>query len=174
MLFWVKYLKGLLQSFHDDTSPNEIAGAFVLGAWIGLIPKTNLTTLIIWIITWVFRVNLGIALATIAVFSLLGHFTDPIVEKWGYFALTGIPALQGFWTALYNAPLLPYLSFNNTLVMGNLIFGLILAVPLFLGMRAFVGVYRTRYREKISKWKVMQALQTTKFYDAYERWIKRP
>ena len=174
MLFWLKYVKGLLQTFHDDTSPNEIAGAFVLGAWIGLIPKTNLTTLLIFSITWVFRVNLGIALATIVVFSMIGHFTDPFIEKIGYVLLTGVPGLQGLWTALYNMPIVPYLSFNNTLVMGNLVFGLILAVPLFLLMRRFVGLYRTKYREHILKWKVIQALQATKFYDAYERWIQRP
>jgi uncharacterized protein (TIGR03546 family) len=118
-------------------------------------------------------VNLGVALAAIVVFSMLGHFTDAFVEKLGYFILTGIPALQGVWTTLYNTPILPYLSFNNTLVMGNLIFGLIMAVPLFFAMRAFVGVYRTRYREKVSKWRVVQVLQATKLYDTYERWIKR-
>jgi uncharacterized protein (TIGR03546 family) len=174
VLFWVNYLKGLLKTFNADTSPNEVASAFVLGATIGLIPKGNLATLLLLLITWIFRVNLGVALATIAVFAIIGHFTDPLAEKLGYGLLAETPSLQGLWTTLYNTPIIPYTGFNNTLVMGNLILALLLAVPLFLGMRAFIGVYRTRYRERVKNSRLMKALEATKFYEAYKRWIDRP
>jgi uncharacterized protein (TIGR03546 family) len=173
MFFWVNYLKGLLKTFNEDTSPNEVAAAFVLGATIGLIPKGNLATLLLLLITWIFRVNLGMALATLFIFAIIGHFTDPLAEKLGYWILAEAPALQGFWTTLYNTPIVPYTGFNNTLVMGNLLFALLLAIPLFLAMRSFVVIYHVRYREHVKNSRFMKALEATKFYGIYKRWLDR-
>src|ERR1051326_2904511 len=100
MLFWLKYLKGLLQTLNEDVSPNEIAAGVVLGAMIGLIPKANLLALALWIIIWIFRVNVGMAGAAIVIFAILGHFVDPLAEKLGFWLLTDIPSLKGLWTAL--------------------------------------------------------------------------
>jgi uncharacterized protein (TIGR03546 family) len=174
MFFWVKYVKGLLNTFNADTSPNEVAAAFVLGATIGLIPKGNLATVLLLLITWVFRVNLGMAFATIFLFAIIGHFTDPLAERIGYWILAQVPALQGFWTTLYNTPIVPYSGFNNTLVMGNLLFALLLALSLFFAMRSLVVIYHSRYRERVKNSRAMKALEATKFYEAYKRWLDQP
>ncbi|MFA5974768.1 MAG: TIGR03546 family protein [Elusimicrobiota bacterium] len=174
MLFWIKYLKGLLQTLNDDVSPNEIAAGVVFGVMIGLIPKGNLLALSLSILIMIFRVNAGMAGAAIVVFSILGHLTDPFCEKFGFWLLSGVPLFKGFWTFLYNTPIIPFTSFNNTLVMGNFAVGLLLALPVFFGMRAFVVTYRTRYRERVMQWKIMKFLKIHEFFDLYHRWVQRP
>jgi uncharacterized protein (TIGR03546 family) len=168
MLFWLKWVKGLVQAFQTDTSPNEVAGAFVLGATIGLIPKSNLTTLIMFLVTYVIRVNLGVAGLAIAVFSLLGIALDPFTEKIGFWVLSDASALRGLWTAFYNTPILPYFAFNNTLVMGNLAFGLLIAVPLFFGFRRFLLYYRANYKDRVANSKMMKFFQATDMYQKYK------
>src|SRR5687767_1001250 len=120
-MFWLNWVRGFLQALNADTSPNEVARAFVLGATIGLLPKSNLSAFVIFLITWVIRVNLGVVFFAIFLFAIVGHLTDPLAEKLGYGLLAGVPFLQGLWTTFYNLPVLPYFSFNNTLVMGNLV-----------------------------------------------------
>src|SRR4051812_45201107 len=99
MFFWLKFVQSLLQTLNEDTSPNDVAAGFVLGAIFGLVPKTNLIGLLLWLIFWTFRINKGMAGVALLVFAILGHLTDPLAEKLGYWVLTGIPALKGLWTA---------------------------------------------------------------------------
>ncbi len=172
-MFWLKYIKGLIQAFHGDISPNQLAAGFAMGMMIGLIPKVSLLGAALWLVVLFFRVQIGMATAAVLLFAMVSVITDPAAEKIGFFALTGIPALQGVWTALYNTPMIPFTAFNNTLVMGNFLLGLALFVPVFFAFRRFVTTYRTRYREKVMQWKVMQALRASAFYDLYDRWINR-
>jgi uncharacterized protein (TIGR03546 family) len=172
-MFWLTYVQKLFKALNENVSPNEIAGGVVLGSIIGLIPKTNLLALFIWILILLLQVNIAMATFAIVVFAIVGHITDPLFEKLGYLVLTGIPGLEGFWTWLYNLPIVPFTSFNNTLVMGNLIAGILLAPFVFLGMRRFVVAYRTRYREKIMKWKIVQVITASKLWDLYMRWVNR-
>lgn len=176
MLFWVNWIKGLIHAFNADTSPNQTAGAFCLGATIGLIPKGNLSALIMFLITWIFRVNLGVAALAIGVFSLVGYATDPFTEKLGFYLLSGIPALQGLWTTLYNLPVVPYFAFNNTLVMGNLATGILLSIPLFFLSRRLIVIYHTRYRQKVMDSRFMQLVKASDLYQKYSakyhKWVQ--
>jgi uncharacterized protein (TIGR03546 family) len=172
-MFWLKYVQGLFKTLNENTSPNEIAAGVAIGAIIGLIPKGNLLALALWIVVLLFQVNISMATASIVIFAILGHLTDGLTERLGFLLLTGVPFLKGLWTALYNLPVVPFSSFNNTLVMGNFVFGLLLVTPVFFGMRRFVVTYRTRYRERVMRWKVMQAFQASGVYDFYQRWMRR-
>ena len=172
MFFWLKYVKSLLETLNAETSPEDIAGGFVLGAVFGLIPKANFIGLLFWFIFWIFRINKGMAGAALLIFAVIGHFTDPAVEPLGYAILTA-PALQSLWTALYNIPFATYTGFNQTLVMGNLAFGLLLAAPLFFAVRHFVPIYQVRYRERVLRSKVVQALNITEWINVLERWRQR-
>jgi len=169
-MFWLKYIQSLFKTLNQDVSPNEIAAGVMLGAMMGLLPKFNLLSLFIWVCILMFRVNFGMATASIVIFAIVGSITDPLAERMGFYLLTGVPALQGLWVTLYNTPIIPFSSFNNTLVMGNLALGLIIAIPVFFGARRFVVDYRTHLKAKIMQWRVMQALQASKIYDLYNRW----
>jgi uncharacterized protein (TIGR03546 family) len=177
MLFWVNWIKGLIHALNADTSPDETAGAFVLGATIGLMPKGNLSALVLFLITWVIRVNVGVAMLAIGVFTLLGYALDPFTEKLGYWLLAGVPPLQGLWTFLYNLPIVPFFAFNNTLVMGNLAAGAILGVPLFFLARRAIVAYHQRYRQRIIDSRFMKLVKASDFYQKYDglynKWVKK-
>src|SRR5438552_4247821 len=99
-MFWLKYIQGLIKTLNENTSPREIAGGVVLGSILGLLPKTNLLGLFIWVLIMMLQVNIGMATAAIILFAIVGHLTDPFTEKLGYWVLTGFPGLEGLWTAL--------------------------------------------------------------------------
>jgi uncharacterized protein (TIGR03546 family) len=172
-MFWLKYLHSLFKTLNQDVSPNEIAAGIMLGAIIGLVPKFNLLALALWVIVLMFRINFGMATASVVLFAILGSITDPLAEKLGFWLLTDVPALKGFWTTLYNTPLVPFTAFNNTLVIGNFSFGLILALPIFFAARRGVVAYRVYGRDRIMKWRIMQTLQASKLFDLYSRWMNR-
>jgi len=172
-MFWLKYLKGLFSTLNADTSPNEIAAGVMLGAFLGLMPKFNLCAFVLWVIVFMFRVNFGMATASVLLFSILGSITDPWAEKIGFTLLTGVPALHGLWTTLYNTPIIPFSAFNNTLVMGNLALAMLLAIPVFLAARRFVVAYRLHLRDRIMQWRIMQAFKASAIFDLYQRWMSR-
>src|SRR4051812_795596 len=121
-MFWLKYLHSLLSTLNEDVSPNEIAAGICLGAAAGLIPKGNLILVAIAVAIWIFKVNKGMAGAALVIFAIFGHLTDPLTEKLGFLFLSKFTFLKGLWTLLYNLPIVPFTAFNNTLVMGNLVF----------------------------------------------------
>lgn len=172
-MFWFKYVQGLLRTLNADVSPNEIAAGVVMGAAIGLMPKTNLLVLVLWCLVLIFRVNFGMATASIIIFALLGHLTDPLAERMGFWALTDVSALHNVWVFLYNRPFIPFTAFNNTLVLGNLILALLIAPFLFLAARHGVVVYRERYRAIVLDWKIMKVFNAGSYLDFWNRWRNR-
>jgi uncharacterized protein (TIGR03546 family) len=68
------------------------------------------------------------------------------------------PFLQDPFTTAYNLPLLPLSLFNNTIVMGGLIAGLLFWVPVFFLFRQLVILYRRRLRDKIAGSRLVKAL----------------
>lgn len=172
-MFWIKFLHGLLKTLNADTSPEEISTGIVLGTTIGLIPKGNLTALALAIIVWTFRVNVGMAGAAILLASFVSLFTDPFTERLGYWLLSDVKPLQGLWPALYNTPIVPFTAFNQTLLMGNLAFSLLIAIPLFFVARRGVLYYRANYRDRVAHSKVLKLFTVTHYLDLVERWKDR-
>jgi uncharacterized protein (TIGR03546 family) len=77
--------------------------------------------------------------------------------------------LAPLWTALYNAPLVPFTRFNNTVVLGSLVIALALFLPVLFGTRGLVVFYRARYKAKVDqlgfmKW-INRLTQATKIVD---------
>jgi hypothetical protein len=66
-------------------------------------------------------------------------------------------------------PVAPLTRFNNTVVMGSFLSGLLLFVPAFYGMKKLVVAYRSGLEERIKKWKVVQAITGSKLWQWYER-----
>lgn len=173
MIFLAKFFVKVLKVLNSEVSPNEIAAGFAFGALVGLIPVKGLLPTVLLLISFIININLAmVALATL-VFKLLSFILDPLANQIGYVLLTKIPALKPFWTHLYNLPIVPYTRFNNTIVLGSLVIGLILLVPLFFVGKSGVVAYRTKFRERFLKLRLVQFLQSTtlyRYYESYEKW----
>jgi uncharacterized protein (TIGR03546 family) len=119
-----------------------------------------------------FRVNIGAAMLSWGVFKILAYALDPLFHQIGLFLLTGVAFLQGLWTTLYNAPLVPYTRFNNSIVMGSLVFSLLVFYPVYWGGRFIVVKYRETLMERFNRLRIVQVFRASDLYKWYSRYSK--
>lgn len=167
----LRFAKDLVAALHGGSDPRHLAAGFALGAALGLIPKGNLFALVFFLLFFLLRLNKGTALMSAAVFTPIGYLIDGAAHKTGL-ALLKAPALSGLWTALYDLPVIPLTRFNNTVVLGNLVFGLVLAVPLYLVFLRFVAWYAANLAAKVERLKIVQALKGLNIYRIYSEWTQ--
>ncbi len=158
-MFFLKLLKQIIVIFQTDISPNQVAWGFALGAILGLVPNMFMK-LVLFIVIMMFRVNVSAAFLAWAVYEILSFALDPLFDVIGFYILN-IGSLNGFYTWLYNLPVVPFTKFNNTVVMGSLIVGIILIIPNMLIAKKLLVYYRTHLREKVSQWKIVKILSAT-------------
>ena len=103
---------------------------------------------------------------------ILAFALDPLFHRFGLFLLTGVGALQGLWTALYNAPLVPYTNFSNSVLMGSLVFSLLAFYPVYWGGRVMVVKYRETVMERLNRLKIVHAFRASSLYKWYSRYSK--
>ncbi|AKL97519.1 TIGR03546 family protein [Endomicrobium proavitum] len=155
-MFIVKILKDIFKVLQTDVSPNQVAFGAALGIFLGFVPGV-LWKCIFFFLIMILRVNIGAAFVSWTVFGLVGLLLDPIADKIGYFILN-LGFLFNLFTSLYNADIVPFTKFNNTVVMGNLALGVILFYPAYFFSKKFILYYRSHWREKIAKWRIVKLL----------------
>jgi uncharacterized protein (TIGR03546 family) len=168
-MFLLQIIKNFIQILRSGQTPRQIAGGFALGSMVGLMPFLTLQGLLLWLVILVLDVNLTAALLSATLFTLIAYLFDPLFHALGYFLLADISALQGLWTGLYNAPIAPLTRFNNTVVLGSLLGGLVLFLPVYIGMKRFVLAYRTHLHTRIEKWKIYQVISKSTLVRWYDR-----
>jgi len=166
-MIWIKFLSKLIKVLNKGASPRQISGALAMGAIIGLTPSFLIGICVFFLVLLV-NVNISMAILSMAVFKLLAYAADPLAHELGYFLLVKAEPLKPLWTALYNAPFVPFTKFNNTVVMGSFAIGLLLFLPLFFLGAKFVTVYRSHLMQKVQNYKLVRILKTSKIYKFYE------
>lgn len=111
-------------------SPRQVAAGFVLGMLIGLIPKGNLTALLLSTLLLMLNVNLAAGIIAAVLFSCIGPAIDPFAHRLGW-SLLGKASLNSFWTWLFHIPGMAWTRLNNTVVLGNLLIGAWAAWPVY-------------------------------------------
>jgi uncharacterized protein (TIGR03546 family) len=101
-----------------------------------------------------------------ALFVPLGFMLDPLFHAIGL-GLLEAPSLRGLWTTMFNAPLVPYTNFNNTIVLGSVVGWLALAVPIFFAARWGVARYRATIGQRVQQSKFYKAVTASKAYNFY-------
>lgn len=163
----LKLLGKFIKVLRSAASPRQIAWGFALGSVMGLTPLRSAHNLVVLLLIIILNVNISAVLLALIFYSLIAWLFDPLFHTIGYQVLVNIPALQPLWTALYNAPLAPFTRFNNTVVMGSLLFSLVLFIPNYLFFKWFVRRYRESWNEKIKKWKISRAMMSSKVVKLY-------
>jgi uncharacterized protein (TIGR03546 family) len=64
-------------------------------------------------------------------------------------------------------PIVPLTNFNNTVVLGSLVFALLFFVPLFLLTRWAVTRYRATIGERVRQSRWYRAVTASKLYNVY-------
>jgi len=168
----IQQIIGLIRIIHSETDPRQISLGFALGMIPGLTPLTSLHNLLVLLAILFFRVNIGAAMLSWGVFKILAYALDPLFHRIGLFLLTGVAFLQGLWTTLYNAPLVPYTRFNNSIVMGSLVFSLFAFYSVYWGGRFMVVKYRETLMERFNRLRIVQVFRASDLYKWYSRYSK--
>jgi uncharacterized protein (TIGR03546 family) len=75
------------------------------------------------------------------------------------------------WTSWFNAPLVPYTNFNNTVVLGSVVGWLVLFTPIFFLVKWLIIRYRATYGERVRRSKLYRAVTASQAYNVY-RWFR--
>ncbi len=147
MIFFLKPIRLALKALITEATPGQLALGFAMGVLIGLVPKGNLIAITLGIVLAASRANLGVAAATILGFSFLSGYVDPFSDQVCWWLLSH-PSLTEMWANLYNRPVMPWTDFNNSIVLGSLVIGLLLLYPMY---RLSKPVF-ARYTVKVAAW----------------------
>ncbi len=142
-------LARIVAALNANRRPGEIAGAAVFGFALAMVPAGNLVWFALFLLLFLVKVNLGIALLSLAVFTPVAFAVDRWLDALGFSILTH-DALYEPLTAAFNAPLGPFLGVHNTSVVGGVVVAVVAAAPLYFLARALVVLYRDSLREKIA------------------------
>jgi uncharacterized protein (TIGR03546 family) len=163
----LRTVANLLKVLNSETEPGQISLAFCLAMIAGFTPFWSLHNLLVLLLVLVIRVNLSAFLLGLAFFTGLSFALDPLFHRIGLAVLTAGP-LEGLWTALYNSTLWRLERFNNTIVMGSLVFSLLFCIPFYPAMNWAIRRYRDRVMQWVMRTRIMQAFTASRFYGIYQ------
>jgi len=170
-MIWLKIISKFIKAFRSGETPRQIALGFCFGFLLALMPFWTIQSILIFVLLILLNINLaaGTVAFLLTTILFLSYLLDPIFHNIGYFFITGITFLQGFWEWVYNTPAGALSRFNNTVVMGSFVGGLILTIPVYYGITKLVVAYRSGLEERIKKLKVVQVVTGSKIYKMYEK-----
>ena len=168
----VKLIARVVVALNANSRPGEMAAGAAMGLLLALVPGGNLLWAGLFALAFFLKINLAAMFLFLALFRLLAPLADGSLDRLGAVILS-LPLLRGMFTGLYNLPLVPFTRFNNTVVMGGLVAGLVLFVPVFVLIRMLVGLYRRRLRERIAQSRLGQAVRRVPLFAAVGRAVDR-
>jgi uncharacterized protein (TIGR03546 family) len=165
----LKQLFAFIKLLNSDTGTVSLAAGMTCGFILGMTPSLSLHSLIIFLVLFFFRIQIGAALVTAFFFKFVAFILDPAFHAVGSKVLE-LPALQGFYTSLYNMPLIPFTRFNNSIVMGSAVITFVLSPFVFIMSRIFILKYRATVVARFKETKLWKAIEATKFYQWYYKY----
>jgi len=171
MTLFLKQLFALFRLLNSDTGTNQIASGVACGLILGFAPMLSLQGLLVFLCLFLFRIQIGAALASAFFFSLVAWLFDPVSHALGT-AILEMPTLRPLFTSMYNLPLVPLTRFYNSVVMGAGVLSLLLAPLVFFSSRRLIVVYRAQVVARFKQsafWKLWSATAFFKWYATYEK-----
>jgi uncharacterized protein (TIGR03546 family) len=166
MLTLVKLLQSFVKALHSEGTPGQLAAGIALGSILGLTPLVSLHNAVVFGLIVMLNVSFPGAMLGWALFVPVGFLLDPLFDWIGH-TLLFTPSLTPVWTSLYNMPVVPFTSFNNTVVLGSLVFSLVAFTPLWFATRWAVARYRATIGERVRQSKWYRMLTASKLYNVY-------
>ncbi len=133
----------------SNRKPGEIAAAVAFAFMLGLMPGGNVLWFALLGLTFFLKLNLGIELLLIPLFSFAITAFDPYIDQVGYFILTH-NALYPLFATWYNTALIPLTGYNDTLIAGGLVLGILAWPVMYTVSRVMVTAYRKHLHERIA------------------------
>lgn len=156
----------LLAAMNSESSPRQLAVGVAFGMVVGLTPTLSLHNAVILLLVYCLRVNVSAFFIAAAAFGGLGLATAGAFSAFGE-SLLNDPAFADSWTALYQITLLKLAHFHHTLTLGSLLASIALFIPVYFIAKWLIESYRHVFQAFIEKFKVIQALKSSRFYQIY-------
>lgn len=163
----LKFIQSLVRALHSDGTPGQVAAGIALGSILGLTPLMNPHNAVVFGSVVLLNVSFPGAMLGWVLFIPVGFLLDPVFDRIGTLLLLETPGLVPLWTSIYNTPVLALSNFNNTIVLGSVVFGMAFVVPLFFGSRWAVARYRATVGERIRQSRLYKAVTASKLYNVY-------
>ncbi len=158
-----------LKLLNSDTGTNQIAAGVAAGFILGMTPVFSLQTLVVFVLIFLFRIQIGAAFATAFFFKFIAFLLDPVFHHVGV-AVLSIDNLKPLFTTLFNMPIIPFTRFYNSIVMGSGVVSIVLAPFVYVLAQILVKKYRQQVLEKFKSTKFWKALQATSLYKWYYKY----
>jgi uncharacterized protein (TIGR03546 family) len=162
----LKLIQSLFGALHSEGTPGQLAAGIALGSILGLTPLMNLHNAIVFAALVLLNVSFAGGMLGWALFVPVGFLLDPLFDWIGHGLLLA-PSLRGLWSSLYNMPVVPLTNFNNTVVLGSLVFAILFTIPVFVAARYGVVRYRATVGARVRQSKFYKALTASKAYNIY-------
>jgi uncharacterized protein (TIGR03546 family) len=169
MTFLLKQIFAFLKLLNSDKGTNQIAAGIACGLILGFAPAFSLQTLLVVVILFFFRIQIGAATVAAFFFAFIAWILDPIHHRVGQ-AVLETEALRPLFTEMYNMPIVPLTRFYNSIVMGSALVSLVLALPVFFIARQLVVKYRELVVARLHETKFWKVLKATSFYKWYAKY----
>jgi len=164
----LKLVQQLVKALNSEGTPGQVAAGIAFGSVLGLTPLLNLHNLLVFGIAMLLNVSFAGVMLGWALFVPVGFALDPLFDAVGTRLLFDTPALTALWVRLYNAPVVPYSNFNNTVVLGSFVSWIVLSIPIYVAARWGVARYRASLLERLQRTRLFQAVKASKLYNLYQ------
>ena len=163
----IKLLAKLLRVLNSETDPGQISLGLCFAMIVGLTPLVSLHNLFVLLLVFILRVNLSAFVLGLALFTGIAYLLDPLFHRLGLAVLTA-SSLADLWTSLYQSVWWRLEHFNNSIVMGSLVFSVAMFVPVLLLLNFLIRRYRQHVMAWVQKSRIMQMFKASKLYQTYE------
>ena len=127
-------IRSLAAPFWEDAGAHYAGLGAALGAIAGIVPKDNLTALLLATLLLTLRVNLTTAALSALFFAWLGWLCDGQLDVLGG-AILEHERTYPLWNAFFALPWAGWTRLDNTIVAGSLFVGLAAAAPVYVAVR---------------------------------------
>ena len=149
----IKFFKAL----NSNSKPSELANALCLGIMLGFIPKNNALWFLIFIFFCFVRINKGLYFVAMIVASQFAWLLDSKFDSIGFYILNYAPLTKTF-SMLIDIPFVGFTKFNNTIVCGSLVLGILCYIPLFFIMLGIIHLWRKFIAPKFNDSKLLKTI----------------
>ena len=153
----LKTARMLTKALVASPSPQRMAAGIALGAAVGLVPKGNLLAVGLMTLMCCLNVNVAAGLLTAVLVSFVSYVGDPIFHLTGRFLLTS-DQLQPAWIWFAAQPVAAWTDFNNTVVLGSFVTGLLAIVPVYYITLPVCRRVVPVISERVQRWRIAQWL----------------
>jgi uncharacterized protein (TIGR03546 family) len=166
MTLLLKQLFNFFKLLNSDKGTNQIAAGIAVGFILGMTPFFSLQSILIFVLMFIFRIQIGAATLSAFFFAFAAWALDDVFHFVGHRILE-LEGLKGIFTTLYNMPIVPYTRFNNSVVMGSGVVAITLSPLVFILGKKLVIKYRESVVERFKQTKIWHAFKATSFYKWY-------